>query len=105
MHIVLLSITSPLEAGKRKESFGQYRVVLSADGREHVLTYTVELKGKGRSVSWQPSESILADSRIDVLIVAALTDLVVAFHRGDTVPLPCDVPPLSVGPDTAVIRP
>jgi len=66
-----------------------------------VLTYTVELKGEGRSVSWKPSDSILADQRIDVLTVAALTDLVVAFHRGGAVQLPCEIP---VGPDTAVIR-
>jgi len=104
MHVVLLSITSILEDGKRTESFGQYCVVLSAEGREHALTYTVELKGEGRSVSWQPSDSILTDTRIDVLTVAALTDLVVAFHRGAAVHCPCDVPPLSVGPDTAVIR-
>jgi hypothetical protein len=104
MHIVLLSITSLLDVGQRTQSVGQYRVMLSVDRREHVLTYTVELKGKGRSVSWQPPDSILADSRIDVLTVAALTNLVVAFHCGDDVQLPCDVPPLPVGPDTAVIR-
>jgi hypothetical protein len=104
MRIVLLSITSILEPGKRTESYGQYRVLVSAEGREHVLTYTVALQGDGRSVSWQPSDSILADTRIDVLTVAALTDLVVAFHRGAAVRFPCDVLPLSVETDTAVIR-
>jgi hypothetical protein len=104
MHITVLSIVSLLDAAERTEEFGRYRVVLSADGGQQALTYTVKLSPEERSLSWQPSGSILADPRVDVLTVAAVNDLVVDFHRGKAAALPCEVPPRSARPDTAVVR-
>jgi hypothetical protein len=105
MRITVLSIGSLLGAAERTETFGRYRVVLNAEGGEQILTYTIKLVSpRERSLSFQPSDSILADPRVDVLTVAAVNDLVVDFHLGVPVELPYDVPLRSAGPDTAVIR-
>ena len=90
MHITVLSIVSLLDAAERTEEFGRYRVVLSVDGGQQALTYTVKLSPEERSLSWQPRGSILADPRVDVLMVAAVNDLVVDFHRGKAAALPCE---------------
>ena len=69
-------------------SRGRYRVTLRADDREWTLSYTVALSPSEQSVSWTPSDSVLADPRVDVLVVARVTDMVVAFHRGETIAVP-----------------
>jgi hypothetical protein len=103
MQLIAKSITA-IAAAERTAERGRYRVILDVDGSEHELIYTVELTPQLRSISWQPSDSVLSDPRIEVLIVAALTDLVVAFHHGDRVDLPQQILPLRVGSETAVVR-
>jgi hypothetical protein len=103
MQLVAKSIAA-VSAFERTAERGRYRVVLDVDGSEHELIYTVELTPEVRSISWKPSDSILSDPRIEVLTVAALTNMVVAFHRGDRVDLPRQILPLRVGPDAAVLR-
>jgi hypothetical protein len=106
MPIRVMSIVDITPSAERTAQFGRYRVTLNDGGTEEVLIYTVELPQPGtQSLSWRPSDSILADpQRVDVLTVAALSDLIVAFHRGERFQLPREVPPLSVGPETAVLR-
>jgi hypothetical protein len=104
MQVVIQSIAAVGPPTERTNAFGQYRVVLRAGEIEQVLTYRVKLTPSEQSVSWQPPDSILSDRSIDVLVVAAVTDAVVAFHRGETVALPRTVSPRPVGQDTAVIR-
>jgi hypothetical protein len=99
--VSIVGITPPAE---RSTELGRYRVTVDVGGRKQELTYTVELSAGSRSVSWAPSCSILNDPCVDVLAVAALSDLIVAFHRGEQIELPREVPPLSIGPDTVMIR-
>jgi hypothetical protein len=103
MQLIAKSIAA-VAAPERTVERGRYRVILDVDGVEQELIYTVELTSEMRSVSWTPPDSILSDPRIDVLTVAALTDLVVAFHCGDRVDLPRHILPLRVGSETAVVR-
>jgi hypothetical protein len=90
--------------GERTEQFGRYRVTINAGGIEQVLTYAVELSPGRPSITWKPSDSILSDSRIDVLVVVRLNDIVVAFHRGEEVHLPHEIPSTPAGPETVVVR-
>ena len=103
MQLIAKSIAAIGRCERTAES-GRYRVALDVDGVEQELIYTVELTGEMRSVSWKPADSILSDPRVDVLIVAALTDMVVAFHRGDRIDLPHRISPAQIGPETAVVR-
>jgi hypothetical protein len=102
--IVVTSIAALGAPASRTPAAGRYRVTLDADGRQEMLIYKVALSPQEQSVSWEPSDSILSDPRIDVLVVAAVTDLVVAFHRGEAIEFPHMVSARAVGPDTAVIR-
>lgn len=104
MQILISSIIVLDTPAARTEAFGQYRVALRANGEEQVLIYTVELSPEKQSVSWKPPESILSDPRIDVLVVAAVTDAVVAFHRGESITFPHAISAAPVGANTAVIR-
>jgi hypothetical protein len=103
MQLIATSIAAIARCERTAER-GRYRVVLDVDGAEQELIYTVELTGERRSVSWKPADSILSDPRIDVLVVAALTDMVVAFHRGDRIDLPRQILPAQIGSETAVVR-
>ena len=103
MQLIAKSIAA-IARFERTAERGRYRVMLDVDGAEQELIYTVELTGEMRAVSWKPPDSILSDPRIDVLVVAALTDMVVAFHRGDRTDLPRQILPLRVGSETAVVR-
>ncbi len=104
MQIVIDSIVS-ISPETRTTAFGQYRVALKVDDRVEVLTYTVELgPGGGQATRWAPPNSILSDTRVDVLIVASVSDTVVAFHQGKNVQFPKEMSPVPIGPDTAVIR-
>jgi hypothetical protein len=102
--IAVISIAAVAAPAPPTPARGRYRVTLDADGRQQELVYNVALSPQEQSVSWQPPDSILSDPRIDVLVVAAVTDLVVAFHRGEAIEFPRTVSPRPVGPDTAVIR-
>jgi hypothetical protein len=104
MQILVTSIIAIDPLSARTESVGQYRVTLRAGGLEQVLTYTVELSKLSQSVSWEPSTSILSDPRTDVLVVAGVTDTVVAFHRGETIDFPRAISARPVGSDSAVLR-
>lgn len=95
MQILVTSIIVHGPPAARTEAFGQYRVTLSADGEKEVLTYTVKLSTGMQSVSWVPFDSVLSDPRIDMLVVAGVTDTVVAFHRGERIEFPRAV---SAGP-------
>jgi hypothetical protein len=102
--IVVTSIAAIATPASPTPARGRYRVTLEADGRQQELVYNVALSPREQSVSWEPSDSMLSDPRTDVLVVAAVTDLVVAFHRGEAIELPHKVSARAVGPDTAVVR-
>jgi hypothetical protein len=104
MQVLITSIIAEESPAARSEALGRYRVTLDAGGKEQVLTYKVELTTQMQSVSWAPADSILSDPRIDVLVVAGVTDTVVAFHHGDKIEFPKVVSPQPAGADTAVIR-
>lgn len=90
--------------GERTPAFGRYAVVIEADGVSHSFLYTVELRQGGQSVSWEPARSILSDPAVPLMVVGAITDAVVRYHRGEVVPLPLEVVPRDPGPGTVVIR-
>ncbi len=102
--LLIAKAIAAVAPSERTAERGCYRVILDVDGSEQELIYTVELTPGMRSVTWKPPDSILSDPRIDVLTVAALTDMVVAFHRGEGIDLPLQILPLRVGPQTAVVR-
>jgi hypothetical protein len=104
MQILVISIVAIGLPVTRTEAFGRYCVTLDAGGLEQVLAYTVKLSARSQPVSWTPPDSILSDPSIDVLVVAGVTDLVVAFHRGATIAFPRAVPAGKEDPATAVIR-
>lgn len=104
MQLLITSVVALDTPAARTEGFGKYRVALTANGGEQVLIYTVELSPEKQSVSWEPPESILSDPRIDVLVVAAVTDAVVAFHSGESMGFPRAISARPVDADTTVIR-
>lgn len=104
MKIIAVSIVDVTSGAERSAQYGRYRVTLTADGLEHVLKYTVALSPETRSISWTPSSSILSDQRVGVLVIAQLSDMVVAFHSGENLELPGEVTALSIGPESTVIR-
>jgi hypothetical protein len=104
MQILVTSIIAIGSSAARTEALGEYRVTLDADGGEHVLRYTVALSPEKQSVAWTPANSILSAPGIDVLVGAGVTDIVVAFHPGQTIVLPRAVSARPVGPETAVVR-
>ncbi len=99
-----MSISDMATVGERSAQLGRYRVRLRAGDIEQTLDYRVDLSDGGKSLSWTPRDSILADPRVDVLLIAAVNDLVVAFHRGADVDFPRRVMPLQVGSDAVIVQ-
>jgi len=88
MQVCVISITAIAPASGRSDAFGQYRVTLKVGDREQALIYTIKLSPREQSASWTPSDNVLSDPRVDVLAVAGVTDVVVAFHRGEAIKFP-----------------
>jgi hypothetical protein len=105
MVVRIVAIEDAAAPGERSARPGRYRLLLEADGTQQEFVYHVELpSGGGHSVSWEPAQSFLSNERVPLMVVAAITDTAIRFHRGEPVVLPAVVEPRPVGPDTAVIR-
>ncbi len=106
MIVRIVSIKDDAAPGHRSARFGQYRVVLEADGIPHDFLYRVELPTTGgHSISWGPAKSFLSDvDRVPVMVVAAITQTVIRFHRGELVRVPSNIDPLPLGPDSVIVR-
>jgi hypothetical protein len=104
MDVIVMSISDIAAVGERSAQLGRYRVQLKAGDIEQILDYRVDLSDGGQSLSWTPRDSILADPRVDVLLSAAVSDLVVAFHRGADIDFPRRIAPPHVASDTVVVR-
>src|SRR5262245_32801306 len=102
----MVSISDVAEPGERTAHLGKYHVVLECDGVSHDFSYRVELPPSGgHSVSWEPAKSFLSDvERVPVTLVAAVTELVLRFHRGESIALPMLVEPIRLGRDSALLR-
>jgi hypothetical protein len=104
MNVRAISIRESTPAGARTPEYGEYIVVLEADGVQHTLTFSCRRTPTSRSIGWQPPQSSLSDRRVDVLVVRSVVDMVVAFHEGYRFELPQDLPPPEIEPGAAVIR-
>jgi hypothetical protein len=107
--IRVLTIETNNSNRQRTAEYGQYNVVIDVDDVVHCLEYTCELGDyeglKMQTVTWKPENSILADrDAIEVMVVAAITDTVMQYHRGGSIQLPRTITPRPVGPDTDVIQ-
>ena len=90
--IKVLSI-DPFLNQKPTAEHGQYNVVIEVNGTLHRLAYTCDFSNEGglsmQSVSWKPSDSILANRKaVDLQAVTTITDTLVQYHKTRSVELP-----------------
>ena len=90
--IRILSIDTPSNQ-EPTEKHGQYNVVIEVNGTLHRLEYTCDFSDEGglsmQSITWKPSDSVLANrNTVDLQAVTTITDTVAQYHKTKSVKLP-----------------